>query len=192
MIRAIIFDCFGVLYIKSGEAYYAQFPTQYDTLHDLNQRADYGDVGRQEYIDETSHITGITRAKTEQAFAHEHTLNRPLVEAIEHTLKPSYKIGLLSNMGGEWLQDFFDEHQLRNLFDVVVISSEEGITKPDPLIYLRTAKKLGVSPAECLMIDDAQVNCDGARTAGMQSLLYNARLAVGVLYDYIAREGNKK
>lgn len=190
MIRGIIFDCFGVLYVKAGVAYFAQFPEHHDELHDLNVRADHGFIDRQEYISEVSRITGIPPTETEQAFAREHTLNHTLIEGIRRSLKPHYKIGLLSNIGRDWLQDLFDEYQLHDLFDAVVMSSEEGITKPNPLIFERAAEKLGVSPDECLMIDDTQENCNGAETAGMKSLRYDSMRMGGtggnrVLFQFI-------
>ena len=47
-----------------------------------------------------------------------------------------------------------------------MISAEEQIAKPDPAIYLRTCRRLGPMPAECLFIDDVPANVDGARRAG--------------------------
>jgi putative hydrolase of the HAD superfamily len=57
------------------------------------------------------------------------------------------------------------------LFDVVVDSSEEGVRKPDPEIYLRTAARLGVAPEACAFLDDSPANVAGAEAAGMTGLL---------------------
>jgi putative hydrolase of the HAD superfamily len=107
------------------------------------------------------------------------------VEFIKRTLKPQYKIGLISNIGQGWIQDFFDENQLHELFDVVVMSGVEGITKPNPLIYERAAERMGVSPNESLFIDDRPENCDGAQAIGMRSLLYVPGLSEEDLGEYI-------
>lgn len=40
-------------------------------------------------------------------------------------------------------------------------------SKPDPEIYLRTAEKLGVAPADCLVIEDARLGVKAAKAAGM-------------------------
>lgn len=172
MIRAIIFDCFGVLYVPASTVYFAKFPKLHDELYDLNKMSDHGFIGRREYITAVAKLTEISEEETLRAFSQEYVLDRVFIEYIRQTLKPHYKIGLLSNIGHEWMQDFFNEHQLHDLFDAVVISSEEGITKPNPLIFERTAERLGVSSDECLMIDDRQDNCSGAGVAGMQSLLF--------------------
>lgn len=174
MIRAIFFDCFGVLYIKADRAYFSRFPQHYDELHDLNNMSDHGFIDRRTYIESVARVTGVSVGETEQAFASEHILNRPLIDYIQKSLKPHYKIILLSNVGRGWIHDFFDTHQLHDLFDLVVMSSEEGVTKPNPLLFERAAQRAGVLPEECVMIDDHQENCDGAQAAGMQSLRFTA------------------
>lgn len=171
-IEAIIFDCFGVLYVDYTEAYFARYPGLREQLHDLNRACDRGLIGRDEYIQKVSETTGDSPETINEAFRLEHKANKPLIEYIKTELKPHYKIGMLSNIGRGWMQDFFDEHQLHELFDAAVLSSEEGLVKPEVAIYQHTAEKLGVAPEHCLMIDDRQENCDGAEAAGMQSILY--------------------
>ena len=189
MIRAIIFDCFGVLYVNTTHLYFSQFPDLYDELHDLNKQADHGFIDREAYITAVTKLTGVSREETLHAFSHEYAVNQPLIDYIKASLKPSYKIALLSNIGRGWMQDFFDEHQLHELFDVVVLSSDEGMTKPNPLIFERTAQRLGLSPDECLTVDDRQDNCNGARGAGMKALLYRADMPLERLRQSIESGG---
>ena len=42
--------------------------------------------------------------------------------------------------------------------------------KPDPAIYLLAAKKLGVNPADCTVVEDAASGVKAAKTAGMQCI----------------------
>lgn len=174
MIRAIFFDCFGVLYVDVSHAYFANFPQFHDELYDLNKQSDHGFIDRETYTRAVANITGVSEKETAEAFAKEHTINRPLVDYIQNELKPHYSIGLISNIGRGWINDFFDEHQLHDLFDIVVLSSEEGITKPNPLIFERAAERMDVPVYESLFIDDIQANCDGAEQVGMKSLLYTS------------------
>lgn len=53
------------------------------------------------------------------------------------------------------------------LFDAVVISGEVGLRKPDPAIYLYAAEQLGLSPDECVFVDDLVPNVRGAAQVGM-------------------------
>ena len=59
------------------------------------------------------------------------------------------------------------------LFDAVVLGPALGMRKPDPEVFRRAAAQLGLTPAECVVVDDLAANVRGARAAG----------AVGVLHD---------
>ncbi|QGF24145.1 HAD-IA family hydrolase [Raineyella fluvialis] len=47
-------------------------------------------------------------------------------------------------------------------------------TKPDPKAYLSVCQELGVAPDSVVMIDDRPVNCEGARTTGMQAIRFRS------------------
>lgn len=82
-----------------------------------------------------------------------------LVTAKGHGLKTA----LLSNSwGNEYSRAGWDR-----LFDVVVISGEVGMRKPDAEIYLHTATELGVDPAACVFVDDLGPNVRAAVALGM-------------------------
>jgi FMN phosphatase YigB (HAD superfamily) len=53
------------------------------------------------------------------------------------------------------------------LFDVIVLSGDVGMRKPDADIYLHTASLLDLPPAACVFVDDLVVNVRGAVRAGM-------------------------
>ena len=54
------------------------------------------------------------------------------------------------------------------LFGVVVTGDEVQQGKPHPDIYLRTAKKLGIAPEACLVIEDALAGVAAAKAAKMR------------------------
>jgi putative hydrolase of the HAD superfamily len=70
---------------------------------------------------------------------------------------------------------------LAKVFDHVFISEELGLAKPDPQAFLAVAQRLGVAPAECLMVGDSlEVDVAGALAAGMRALhLDRTRTAAG-------------
>ena len=170
MIRGIIFDCFGVLHIDVTTSYFSHFPALREELHDLNVRSDHGFLDRKTYLNEAARITGKSVEEVTHGIAIENTLNKPLVDYIRTIPRPRYKIGMLSNVGRGWINDFFSEHDLHELFDEVILSNEEGITKPNPLIFERAAERLGLFPDECIMIDDRPENCKGAEAVGMKAI----------------------
>ena len=53
-----------------------------------------------------------------------------------------------------------------NLLRDTVVSSEEGILKPDPEIYRRAIARFGVDPAATLFVDDKPANVEAARDWG--------------------------
>ena len=56
--------------------------------------------------------------------------------------------------------------ELATLFDVLALGPSLGARKPDPEVYRRVAHALGLTPEECLVVDDLRVNVRGAREAG--------------------------
>lgn len=47
-------------------------------------------------------------------------------------------------------------------------------SKPDPEVFLIAARRLGVEPAECLVVEDAAAGIEAAAAAGMKSLAIGA------------------
>ncbi|MNT59631.1 Alpha-D-glucose-1-phosphate phosphatase YihX [compost metagenome] len=71
------------------------------------------------------------------------------------------------------MNGLFSPAEQAELFDVVVLSSDIGMTKPNPAIFEFTATKLGLLPEECIMIDDLLLNIEGAQQTGMKGVVYS-------------------
>ncbi len=175
MIKALIFDCFGVLYVDYGLAFYEKHVPNYHTVHDqimeLDKQADYGLITIEEHDRQVAEISGL-----DYDFVHEnvrglHERNDALLEVL-HELKNSYKIGMLSNVSAGGLDSFFTLSEQSEWFDEVMTSGELGMAKPSQAIFAYAAAKLGVEPEECVMVDDRLRNCEEARYAGMNAILY--------------------
>jgi putative hydrolase of the HAD superfamily len=70
---------------------------------------------------------------------------------------------LLSNSwGNEYPRELW-----AGMFDAVLISGEVGLRKPEPEIYLLAAERLGLSPKDCVFVDDLKINVRGAVAVGM-------------------------
>ncbi len=176
-IKAIIFDCFGVLYLGAHRALEERWPQHSVELNNLSYQLDYGYIEKNEFLQKSGQIVGETAEKINNILESEHSLNSPLVSYIERDLKPKYKIAMISNIGRGWLQNMFDDYLLNDVFDVVIQSGDEGVTKPHPQIFELAAERLGVEPDECIMIDDLPENIAGADAASMRGIVY------GNLYD---------
>jgi HAD superfamily hydrolase (TIGR01509 family) len=73
---------------------------------------------------------------------------------------------------------------LAELFEVIVDSSEVGMRKPNPAIYLHALDLLGgVAPERAVFLDDAPGNVAGARRAGLHGILVDAAEPAGALAE---------
>jgi beta-phosphoglucomutase len=66
---------------------------------------------------------------------------------------------------------------LDKVFDVVVDGTHIERSKPDPEVFTLAAKRLGFSPAECLVVEDADAGVDAGLAAGMPVLAVGAATA---------------
>lgn len=87
-----------------------------------------------------------------------------MAKAVKNVKDAGIRTALLSNSWGgkDYPLDF-----LNTICDVIVISGEVGLRKPDPEIYLLTAKQMVLEPSECVFVDDLSRNVAGAEAVGM-------------------------
>jgi putative hydrolase of the HAD superfamily len=66
--------------------------------------------------------------------------------------------------------------EIDEIFEVIVDSAFVGMRKPDPQIYSLTVERLGggVTAADCVFIDDIEVNCQAARELGMAAVQFHS------------------
>jgi putative hydrolase of the HAD superfamily len=75
------------------------------------------------------------------------------------------RVAVLSN---SWANTYPDN--IAELVDVVVISGQVGLRKPDPKIYALVLEELALPAASCVFVDDAPVNVDTATSVGMAAI----------------------
>jgi putative hydrolase of the HAD superfamily len=82
------------------------------------------------------------------------------------------KLGLIS-VCSEEVPAAWPESDLAGLFDAETFSSDTGLMKPEPEIYLTTARALGVDPADAIFVGDgANDELGGAARVGMTPVLF--------------------
>ena len=96
-------------------------------------------------------------------------LEEGMFGALERAKRAGLKTGLLSN---SWGLSGYPRERLAEVMDVVVISAEVGMRKPDAEIFELTAHKLGVSPARCIFVDDHPGHLKAALELGMTTVLH--------------------
>ena len=172
MIRAIIFDCFGVLTTDKWKEFVATLPAnQVQSAIDLNHALDRGYISQKEFFEQISDLTGRSPDRVESVINADMHKNMQLMDLIEQ-LSSSYKIGLLSNVSSNWVRDTFLSKDEQSLFDDIVLSFDVCMIKPEIAVYELAASRLQCQPEECLFIDDSLGHVRGAIQAGMQSFVY--------------------
>ncbi|WP_066057157.1 beta-phosphoglucomutase [Robertmurraya korlensis] len=67
-----------------------------------------------------------------------------------------------------------DSLELKDDFDVIVDAKTITNGKPDPEVFLTAAKLLGVSPANCIGVEDAVAGVEAIKSAGMYAVAIGA------------------
>ena len=87
-------------------------------------------------------------------------------EALAAAGRGGGRVGLLSNCSSD-VPAVFAETALAPLLDDAVFSCSVALAKPDERIFHLAAKRLGVPPDRCLLVDDREENLEAARRVGM-------------------------
>ena len=96
-------------------------------------------------------------------------LQADMLELVRSLRQAGLRTALLSNSWGN-SGIGYPKHLFGELFDVVVISAEVGMRKPEERIFRHTAALLGLEPQECVFIDDVEANITAAQAIGLAAL----------------------
>ncbi|MDR1597240.1 MAG: HAD family phosphatase [Treponema sp.] len=93
-----------------------------------------------------------------------------------------YRVGVLSNMPHDFLENERDVFRVFDLCDPCIFSCRYNLIKPEREIYQVLIDALGCAPGEIVFFDDIPVNVEGAQNLGIRAYLWeNAGAARGIL-----------
>ena len=178
--RAVIFDLDGVL--ADSEPWWNQIDAKLLAEHGIGYRGQYhrnvlGVSYRLavEFYKNAFHISAsveeLMRRRGEIAtdfFANRVGLFPSAKTTLEELRKMKLHLAVATSSVSASASPFLDRTGIRSLFSVVVTGDEVQQGKPHPDIYLRAAKKLGISPEACLVIEDALAGIAAAKAANMR------------------------
>lgn len=98
---------------------------------------------------------------------------KPLPGALEllRTLKKEgFRMAIASSTSSENIELVTDTLGTADCFQAVVTGHDVTEGKPNPQVFLLAARRLGVEPTNCLVIEDAVVGVTAAKRAGMYCL----------------------
>lgn len=169
----IVWDYFGVL---AQDAFWytaariAEGKSMSEHMHDMQQKADLGEITWDEYCAEISNDIGVPYNEVVERYKH-HDIKQDVVTAI-HALHGSHKQVLLSNASHGYLLPIMHDLGLDMLFDEIFVSSKVGFAKPDPRAFNNVLQLMKTEAKDAIMIDDSARNISAATSLGMRTIHY--------------------
>lgn len=191
-IKNIIFDLGGVIINLDMDRTYHAFKAlagevevpafNYTVQHDIFKQFEVGAIDTPTFYNGLRELIGpFTNAQLQQAW------NAMLLDIPQERvmllkqLKEQYRTFLFSNTNQVHFEGFnqilLDAHglpTLDSLFERVYFSHTMGMRKPDVASFLRIIEENGLNPAETLFLDDTAGHLEGAKAAGLQTLLVSS------------------
>jgi len=90
-------------------------------------------------------------------------------------MRKKFKLAIISNDSSRWSHYVREKFDLNKYFDVISISGDLKLSKPDERIFKITLDKLGCTVADCFYVDDREGNLKSAQKIGMDAVMMNSR-----------------
>lgn len=192
--RFILFDIGNVLVrydhqrtmAALADLYHAD-PVQLSTFYSqIGRQFGVGEITPTQVVDMLNSRYNVTRSLEEYTEAFCTGLMRDdaaLAYAVALQVEDELAVGAISNTNAlhvAWLDDRAPE---LNEFELVIMSNEVGLCKPDPEIYELAMEILNASPAQILYVDDLAENVEAARQLGMSAILHHDWAKTRALID---------
>ncbi len=179
MIKAILFDAMGVIFVVGDDTQKLLVPYVRRLKPSLSgeaitakyKEATLGKLTAEELWTEFGfHPDEIGRVQ--ENYLESYVIDPSFFECAKE-LRKRYRLALLSNDVTEWSASLRHKFGIDTFIDKAFISGELGVRKPDPQIYIEAVKGMGVSAHECLFVDDSPDRVDAAISMGMSGVLFN-------------------
>lgn len=175
--KAIVLDMYGVIVKQTGDDF---VPYVQQTFPDLKPEEIYtpwlkADVGEFTSLEvwETIGFQGDVE-KIEKEYLDTIELNEGFQDFITG-LRKQYKLAIISNDSSRWSKYLREKFDINKFFDVISISGDLKIQKPDERIFQLTIEQLGCKAKDCFYVDDREGNLEAASKLGMNTVLFNSR-----------------
>jgi beta-phosphoglucomutase len=190
--RAVLFDFDGVIVNSEPLHFHAFQQVLREEKIELTEREYYRELigfddkgafrhvfkSRSKELDPKTFLRVMARkseAMTEAIQARKYTA-LPGVERLVRGLWRNYPLAICSGALREEIEAMLEGIQLRDCFKVIVAAEDVTVGKPDPQGYLLTTRllaekaKVSLTPADCLIIEDAPSVIQSVKSAGFTTL----------------------
>ena len=179
MERGVIWDLDGVL-ADTGEAHYQAWATvlserkipfdraAFDRVFGMNNRGALTELlGRVPNDEELGEIAGRKEILFRQ-FTEQLVLPMPgALRLLDELAGAGWVQGVASSAPQENIDLLVDTFDIRRYFAVILSGAGLPAGKPDPSLFLQTARGLHLPPEQCVVVEDAPAGVEAARRAGM-------------------------
>ena len=177
-IKAIIFDMDGVL-IDSEDAHYHAYKAacnKYGISYSIKMHKSFSGKSSKEIIrlacERSKSIYGCEDIRKLKESIVLRTLDKvktyPGVKPTLDSLRKTYLLGLATSSTGRVTRRIRKLYGFDIMFRKYAVADEVKNAKPAPDLFLLCAKKLGVRPSECVVIEDSHFGVLAAKRAGMK------------------------
>lgn len=186
MIKGVIFDLDGVL-VSTDEMHYQAWKRLAQELHITGFTRE--DNRRQRGVSRMASLE-IVLEKADRTYSEEEKIElaeqkngyylelleemdaSAVLENVKDVLEKLKNRGLLLAVGSASKNApvILEKTGLMPYFDKISCGLDTTKSKPDPEVFLVAAKKLGLPPEECLVVEDSAAGIEAAAAGGMKSL----------------------
>lgn len=186
-IRALIFDFDGLIVdtetpaLQSWQEIYAEYGVTL-SVHDWAAT-----LGANAGFDAHTHLVALLRERdpllAERVMAEREAIlarrqarkdalsaHQPLLPGVADLLAEAraanFPCAVASSSSRRWVEGWLQRLGIRHAFTTVVTADDVTATKPAPDLFLAAAARLGLPPAECLVLEDSPNGIRAARAAG--------------------------
>lgn len=175
--KAVILDMYGVILKDPGDGFITFVNRTFPDLSPADiylrwDKADAGELSSLEVFERLGFKEDL--GKIEREYLDTVEIDESFYE-FASIIKKYYKLALISNDSSEWSSYFRDKYKINDYFDVITVSGDIKIKKPDERIFKLTLVKLGCLASDCTYIDDRRFNLAAAQSLGMDTILFNSR-----------------
>jgi putative hydrolase of the HAD superfamily len=182
MIKAVIFDCDGLL-IDTETPWYEAFREIYreyqvdlplEMYAQCIGNSDFAQFNPYDYLEESINRK-VDRKVIDRRIQEIHTSimkDQKLLPGVENYLKRAkelgLKIGLASSSRRVWVEEHVKTHQIHHFFDTIHTKDEVEYVKPHPELYLQAIQALGVEKREVIAFKRFVKWSEGSKGSGNQ------------------------
>lgn len=196
MIQAIVFDCDGLI-IDTEMPYYEAFREVYQghgvdlPLETYVQcvGSSFDQFNPYDYLEECIGRP-IRQREVEQAVEEkrdERIAQQSLLPGVHSYLQDAkrmgLKVGLASSSSFPWVESHLKNHRIFDYFDTIQTGDQVTEVKPNPELYRRALRQLGVEGKEAIALEDSSNGLQAAKAAGMHTVVVPNAVTANLTFE---------